>query len=178
MTELSEAWKSPTRSSIIVPKKEHPNVEAYNSQAKYDEFVINVDAFKPFRIDVTIKDRNLIDRMKTMTTADQTSLITTLLHDYFERIPIESFKTNEQIHVPYSTPNSTPNRFETEMEVLVPNSTPNDVKYLKHDPESIPQIEFMKSQHTKSCDDSILLLILVLALWMLLDRVMQIVQHA
>jgi hypothetical protein len=182
MTELSDAWRSPTRAPIESPiKKTLSQVQAHNSKSEYDEFIINVDTFKPFRIDVSIKNQALIDRLKTMTTSEQTTLITKLLSDYFEQVPIHTIEYNERIQMPNSTemeisiPNSTPVERKTEMQMLIPNSTPTDVSYLQNDPRQIAQIEYMRSSSSTGNDDTVLLVILLLCIWIVLDRIAQIV---
>lgn len=188
MTSLSDAWSTPNRPSLLKTEpiqKETNGVSAYNSNTSYDEYLINVDSFKPFRIDVCIKNPVLIGYLKTMSTREQTDLVTKVLLEHFEKNPATrpTTSTNEDPSVQSVV------EPPIKMEMILPNSTPNSTAFLTQDtdavnhmmlPDSSPvesrDIEYMKAftPNGKDCNDTVLLIILILATWMLIDRIMHI----
>lgn len=170
LTPLSDAWSEPNREPLKkVLSRNEPSVDAYNSSVSYDEYVINIDSFKPFRIDVSIKNQQLVDRLKCMSTDEQVNLVTKLLIEYFENTPSERSEDIQPVIVKGQSAPPVP-----KVEMISPNSTPNSTRFMVHDPAMHHQIEYMKPPGVNDCNNTSLLIVLVFAIWMLLDRLMHI----
>jgi hypothetical protein len=103
MTPIEEAWNLNAPSNIKTSPYEllksnqnmlqkaistpNPNVVAYNNDMDYDEYVINVESFKPLRIDITIKDNELIQHLKSLSYEDQQKKATEILLNYYRGNP-------------------------------------------------------------------------------------------
>jgi hypothetical protein len=179
MTSLSDAWSIPDRASIKkIDMKPNEPVDAYNSNMSYDEYVINVDSFKPFRIDVSIKNPELVNRLKHMSATEQVELVTNLLLDYFDTSTsasrdIEPRFINHELDS-RDIDSTQPSTVNSELQMIIPNSTPNSTNFLVQDPESSKHVEFMKANGANDCNSTVLLIVLIFAIWMLLDRLMNI----
>lgn len=171
MTPLSDAWSTPCREPTKPKTPKPTTVDAYNSSMSYDEYVINVDSFTPFRIDVSIKNPELVTRLKHMSSTQQVELVTSLLLDYFKGVPTVGSNDIE----PRVVVDAVVKPEESKLEMILPNSTPNSTQFFVNDPTETNHTEFMKPFGTNECNNTSLLIVLVFAIWMLLDRLMNIV---
>ena len=185
MTSLSDAWSTPIRPSLVKNepiRKDTDPISAYNSDSSYDEYLINIDSFKPFRIDVCIKNPVLVGYLKSMSTQQQTDIVTKVLLEHFEKNPSTRPTTNFNEEPSVQSTVEPP----IKMEMILPNSTPNSTTFLKQDLDAIENsilpietkdVEYMKAfaPRGKDCNDTVLLILLILATWMLIDRIMHIV---
>ena len=170
MTTLEDAWggKAGINNRKVHEKIVETGVDAFNMKGDYDEFIINVDSFKPHRIDLTIKNKGVVDQMKTMSPEAQQQLATELLMDYFTANPTK-YGVVENVVLNEPTP---PKMMEMEMNHPTPESTTVSM----YNPFESNHIEYMR--HQNSPDKSFLCLLLLFTLWMLVDRVFNIIQHA
>lgn len=182
MTTLEDAWgikiddvKSPYQT--INNKKVHDtspelnHIDPFNMKGDYDEYVINVDTFKPHRIELIINDSDVVGHLKTMTTEAQQVLATQLLLDYFKANPtkygiIDKVVLNRPI--------------VTEPTIIEPtNYVPTSTAVSRYDPmeEMYAGVEYMRHQEP-NVDKTFLCVLLLVVIWIFIDRIFNVIQHA
>jgi|TARA_B110000261_G_scaffold163721_2_gene210568 hypothetical protein len=131
----------------------NPNIVPYNNDMAYDEYIINVESFKPLRIDITIKDKELIAHLRTLSHEDQQKKATEILLNYYRGNQIAETDTlrKELSHAQSS---------EEESYGFV---------------QEEPKIEYFKSDKP---DNTFLYIILALLVFMLYEKLGLMTQHA
>ena len=134
----------------------NPNIVPYNNEMAYDEYIINVESFKPLRIDITIKDKELITHLKTLSHEDQQKKATEILLNYY--------RGNQNVE----TDND---RLQEELAHDRSSSEEESARYMTEE----PKIEYFKSEKP---DKTFLYVILALLVFMLYEKLGALTQHA
>ena len=173
MTSLDDAWglkiddvKSPYQTinnKKVQGTSPELNIDPFNMKGDYDEFVINVDAFKPHRIDLVIKNSLVVDKLLKMTTEAQQVLATQLLLDYFQNNPSKYGVVDKVVL--------------NEPKMIKPIIEPTNYSTARYDPseESFAAVEYMR--HQPSQDKTFLCILLLIVIWIFIDRVFNVIQH-
>lgn len=169
MTPIEDAWnlngpsivksnpyemlKSKQNMLQAVISTPNPDVVAFNNDMAYDEYVINIESFKPLRIDITIKDPELINHFKTLSHDIQQEEATKILLAHYRgnTNKIIEKKTDEMINLT------------------------NDNKIIQEELTDQNKIEYFESNKS---NQTFLYVILALLMFMLYEKLGLVIQHA